>query len=398
MNMVKGVSLAVVVLLLGCQPAQPQRARNVILFIGDAGGIPTLHAASIHGHRQPQALFIQQMPHIALMDTSAADLWVTDSAAGMSAIVTGQKTDNGVISQAADAVRGEKDGAVLQTILEHAEQRGLSTGVITNMNVADATPAACYAHANDRKDAGRIFAQLAKPRFGDGPDLVIGAGRKAVLTATRSLGIDIEGALRRQGYAVLDSPGAFGPGARRVVALTDDPEFDPAPVLENAIKILSRNPKGYFLMLEWDMHTNRLERGLNRTLTMDSLVRRAAAQATADTLVIFTADHSFDVRVRGGRKDEPLLPAASAQGVPSEHDPAGAAALEQVAAPSASAANGNVRMDDGHTGEQVLVAAQGPGAERVRGFIINTDLFRIMMAAYGWDAPGLQRTRADVPE
>jgi alkaline phosphatase len=41
-------------------------------------------------------------------------------------------------------------------------------------------------------------------------------------------------------------------------------------------------------------------------------------------------------------------------------------------------------MDDGHTGEEVVVAAQGPGAGRVRGFIANTDLFHIMMAAYGW--------------
>jgi alkaline phosphatase len=32
-----------------------------------------------------------------------------------------------------------------------------------------------------------------------------------------------------------------------------------------------------------------------------------------------------------------------------------------------------------HSGEQVLVAADGPGAERVRGFLLNTDLFGIVM-------------------
>jgi alkaline phosphatase len=37
-----------------------------------------------------------------------------------------------------------------------------------------------------------------------------------------------------------------------------------------------------------------------------------------------------------------------------------------------------------HTGEEVLVAAQGPGAPRVRGILSNTDLFQIVMAAYGW--------------
>ena len=52
-----------------------------------------------------------------------------------------------------------------------------------------------------------------------------------------------------------------------------------------------------------------------------------------------------------------------------------------------------LRMDNGHTGEEVLAAAQGPGAERVRGYMANTDLFRVMMAAYGWEpsaagAPG----------
>src|SRR5258707_10415267 len=79
-------------------PAQ-QKARNVILFLGDAGGIPVLNAASIQGYQQPRKLFVQNMPNIALSETSAADSWVTDSAAGMTAIVTGVKTNNGVLSE-----------------------------------------------------------------------------------------------------------------------------------------------------------------------------------------------------------------------------------------------------------------------------------------------------------
>lgn len=341
-------------------------ARNVILFLGDAGGIPTLHAASVHGHGQPQALFIQHLPHLGLMDTSSADAWVTDSAAGMSAIITGQKTNNGVISQSAAAVKEQSDGEPLQTLLEHAEQRGLSTGVITNMSIADATPAACYAHANYRKKPGEIFAQLARPRFGDGVDIVVGAGRKSVLAATQALGLDLEARLRERGYVVLDDPAAFGRDATRVVAVTDNADFDPLPVVARTIEILSRNPKGYFLMVEWDMHTTDVRRGLDRVLKMDDLVRQTATQVKDDTLIIFTADHSFDLRVRGGKRGVPLLPAT---------DPA----------PDAPA-QPNVRVDDSHTGEQVLVAAQGPGAEKVRGFIVNTDVFHIMMSAYGWEA------------
>ena len=44
----------------GATPAE--RARNVILFSGDAGCLPTLNAASLYGYDRPQALFIQKMP------------------------------------------------------------------------------------------------------------------------------------------------------------------------------------------------------------------------------------------------------------------------------------------------------------------------------------------------
>ena len=72
------------------------------------------------------------MPYVALVETSSASEWVTDSAAAMTAMVTGHKTHNGVLSQSDTAVRGVKDGEALKTILEHAEERGLSTGVVSN--------------------------------------------------------------------------------------------------------------------------------------------------------------------------------------------------------------------------------------------------------------------------
>jgi alkaline phosphatase len=341
-------------------PAAPRKAKNVILFIGDAGGIPTLHAASLYKYDHPQKLFLQTMPHIALMDTSAADVWVTDSAAGMTAIVAGQKTNNGVISQSADAVRGKRDGTLLQTILEHAEQRGLATGVLSNMNITDATPAACYAHSNDRSKAGEIFAQILKPRFGDGVDVLIGAGRGAILKATEAIGLKIEPALREKGYAFHDSLDAVSTNDRRVAALLNSSDFSVEQAVDQAVAILSKNPKGYFLMVEWDTHTDNLKRGLDQAVALDAIIRKTAESAKSDTLIVFTADHSFDLRVRAGRRGQPILP----DGPP--------------------AAKPNIRVDDGHTGEQVLVAAKGPGAERVRGFIANSDLFHIMMAAYGW--------------
>jgi len=341
-----------------------ERARNVILCIGDAGGLPTRNAASLYGYDRPQALFIQKMPNIALMDTSAANNWVTDSAAGMTAVVTGHKTNSGVLSQSDSGVRGQKDGETLKTILEYAEERDLSTGVITNDSVAGATPAACYAHVNNRGTTAGIMAQLGKPLAGNGVDLVLGGGRSEIRNAAAEAGLDLDRVLRGAGYTLLDSPEAVRPDATRAVGPTDASDYDLSTVVANAVGALSSNPKGYFLMIEWDLHTDDMKQGLDRTLVIDRVIRETVEKAGPRTLVIFAADHSSDIRVRGGGRGRPLLPESNSG--------------------SAPAANSPLRMDDGHTGEEVVVAAQGPGARRVHGFIANTDLFRIMLAAYGW--------------
>jgi alkaline phosphatase len=338
------------------------RAKNIILFVGDAGGVPTLNAAGIYAHNRPLSLFIHSMRHVALTETSAADDWVTDSAAGMTAIMTGRKTNNGMVSQAP----GQAGDVPLKTLLEYAEERGLATGVVTNMPVWDATPAVCYAHFSSRKNAGEIIAQIFRPRFGDGVDVLIGGDQKGVFEAAKKIGLDFSEALAAANYQSFATPSALTAEPNRAVALFDQGDFDPQPVVRHVIEILSRNPKGYFLMVEWDMHTNKLRAGLDRTIVMDELIRQTAATAPDDTLIIYAADHSFDLRLRKGKRGVPLVLEA--------------AATEGATAPPQT----SVRVDNSHTGEETVVAAQGPGAERVRGFLSNTDLFRIMLAAYGW--------------
>src|SRR5687767_5847227 len=171
--------------------AQPS-AKNVILFLADAGGLSTITAASLHGYGAPRRLYVQRMPHIGLSDTTTVSQLVSDSAAGMTAIVTGQKTLNGVISQSATAVRKKSDGEPLKTILEYAEERGLSTGVITNDAVTGATPAAAYAKANDRASMAVIFQQVFTPRHGDGVDVMIGAGRPAIAKSLAATGVELD--------------------------------------------------------------------------------------------------------------------------------------------------------------------------------------------------------------
>ena len=364
MNILRLATFSVILALTltqgNAQAPKPGAARNVILFLGDGTGLSTIHAASLFGHREPQKLYIQRMPHLAFSETSSASRWVTDSAAGMTAIVTGEKTHNGVISQSDEAVRGKQDGRPLKTILEHAEERGLLTGVVTNSPLADATPAATYAHANDRATFGQIFRYVVEPCYGDGVDVAIGPGVERIIPETQALGIDLPSALQKKGYRFVqddrDGIRRAASDKQRVVGLfSSKSEFDLELATDAALDILERSQRGYFLMVESNNHSKDIPHTLDRTVKMDRLIEKVADRVKeTNTLVIFTADHSYDMRLTGGvMKGDSIVPGMVVEG--------------------------------NHAGEEVLVAAQGPGAEKVRGFMRNTQLFDVMMDALGWN-------------
>jgi alkaline phosphatase len=347
----RAVLTATLCLTFVLQGAAAEKAKNVIVFLADAGGIPTLNAASLAGYNAPQKLYVQSWPRIALSDTSAANGWVTDSAAGMTAIVTGVKTNNNVVSQS-PPVNG-RPGMPIKTILEYAEEKGLSTGVLTNMSIADATPAALYAHSPDRTKWGDIFLQLFQPRFGNGADVVIGAGRSQIYAQASALGKNLDQVALENQRPIYDSLAAVpGDNLRPIVVQNAAPDLPLAA--KRAIQILSKNRKGYFLMIEWDAHADDPRTGLDNVVKFDKLIRElSAAVDLKDTLLLFTADHSFELQTVGGGPGQPFPV---------------------------------LRTGHSHTGEEVLVAAQGPGSEQVKGFLPNTQLFQIMMNALGWKA------------
>jgi alkaline phosphatase len=377
------LALLLVPAALGAQ----SRAKNVILFLADAGGTSTVAAASLHGYGEPRRLYVQRMPHIGLSETSSASQLVTDSAAGMTAIVTGERTHNGVIAQSDAAVRGESDGEPLKSILEYAEERGLSTGIITNDAITGATPAALYAKSNDRRHTVPIFRQVFTPRFGDGVDVLIGMRREAFEKAFEAEGVTPDLIAQENGRPLVSSLADVPAGATRAIVLVrpmdTEEDFDLAQAVDTVTRILSKNRKGYFLMVEWDTHANPIRRGLDRMVEIDRTIEKTAQQAGSNTLVVFTADHSFDIRIRGGRFGEPLL-----QGLEEE----------EAANPRGPIRIPALRMENGHSGEAVLVAARGPGAPRVRGYMANTDLFQVMMAAYGWEVPRTPDRRSEAQE
>lgn len=343
------------------------QAKNVILFVGDGAGVSSWNAAGIYGYSKPLALYLQRMPHLALVDTSTAKEWVTDAAAGATAWATGRKGRNGVLSETPDAVRGVKDGQKLKTILEYAEERGLSTGIISNddrTGVTIAITAAFYSHTDERHLSGDIFMQLLNPRFGNGLDVVIGTGRQLITDAVSKMGHNLGDEIRATGYTYLDSLDAVSkldPANDRVISLFDDTEFDFNRAVELAVARLSRNPKGYLLIAFTDCHLGKTARSLNRIIQLDKAVRNATEKHRNDTLILVTADHSYDLRIKG----EDLVETATM------------ATPRQIAS--------IVSLEDEHTAEEVPLVADGPGSEMVHGFMPNTQIFHIMMTAFGWE-------------
>ena len=119
----------------------------------------------------------------------------------MSAIITGQKTDEGIISVNQNVVFNDYKtvkGNEAISLLQLAEKNGKSTGVVSTARLTHATPAACYAHSPNRnwesdadifataKDAYEakypdIARQLIEFSYGDGLEVALGGGRTKFL-------------------------------------------------------------------------------------------------------------------------------------------------------------------------------------------------------------------------
>jgi len=134
-------------------------AKNIILFVGDGMGVSTVTAARIlEGqlkglHGEENSLSFDLFPHTGMAKTYNVDAQTPDSAGTMTAIMSGVKTDAGVLGVDEDVIRGQCEtlqGNELVSALELAELAGKSTGVVTTTRITHATPAATYAKSASR--------------------------------------------------------------------------------------------------------------------------------------------------------------------------------------------------------------------------------------------------------
>jgi len=138
---------------------QAGSAKNIILFVGDGMGVTTVTAARIFDGQQrgmsgeENSLSFGRFPFVGLSKTYNVDAQTADSAGTMTALVSGVKTNIGVLGLDEDTRKGDCASAAgnqLFTALELAEIAGLSTGIVSTTRITHATPAATYAKSADR--------------------------------------------------------------------------------------------------------------------------------------------------------------------------------------------------------------------------------------------------------
>jgi len=138
---------------------EPGSAKNIILFVGDGMGVATVTAARIFEGQQQgvsgeeNSLSFGKFPFVGLSKTYNVDAQTPDSAGTMTAIISGVKTDVGVIGIDENVHHGDCEsgrGNELFTALELAEIAGLSTGIVSTARITHATPAATYAKSASR--------------------------------------------------------------------------------------------------------------------------------------------------------------------------------------------------------------------------------------------------------
>ena len=371
--------LSLVLAITGCNN-EPQ-VKNVIYLIGDGMGFGAVSSLLLT-EEEPTG-FEMASPVIGLSETCSANNYVTDSAAGGTALATGTRTNNGYVG-------ADPDGNQLTSVLRKAQTYGMKTGIVVNTTLTEATPGAFYGGVTSRKMVYDIAKQFTESEV----DVAIGGGLDHFVGRPDSL--DLTATLIEKGYDVYlnwetvletesdkfvgilplydlhrreenngEASAAEGQEvclAAQMAALNEDTTrehlSEPTVYLEKAttkaLDVLSRNNKdGFFLMIESAIidgygHNNDGEGMIVEMQEFNCTLRKMIEYVNQhpETLLVVTADHET-----GGT------------GVYyNGHTPGN---------------EGPLRLNfstSGHTGTVVPIFAYGAGAENFAGVMKNTDI------------------------
>ncbi|KAJ2940327.1 hypothetical protein O0L34_g1 [Tuta absoluta] len=441
-------------------------ARNVVLFLGDGMSIATLAAARAHlGQRHNRtgeegSLEFDTFPTVGLSKTYCANAQIADSACSATAYLCGVKANKGTIGVTSSVPRASCFAAAERnyqtpSIAAWALEDGRDAGIVTTTRVTHASPSGTFAHTAERdwesdadvaedcidvpSDARQedIALQLVHSYPGNQFKVILGGGRRAFLPNTT---VDEEGSLgnrldgrnlieewlelqkerglmaqyawhRSDLLAATRAPpdallGLFE-SSHLQYHLEADPHSEPtlAELTEAAIKVLSRNPRGFFLFVEGGRidhahHQNKARLALDETIELSEAVARAAALLPEkDSLLLVTADHAHVMAFNGytHRGSDVLGPSDEMDdnGVPymtlsytngpgvrshSEENVREDITKQKYDDPNFQYESGILLEDETHGGEDVAVFARGPQHALFSGVMEQSEIPR--RAAY----------------
>ena len=403
--------------------------KNIIFLIGDGMGV-----SFTSGYRyfkdDPATLELESTefgPYLVGQQTTYPNdprHNVTDSAASATAMATGVKTYNGAIGIG-------NDHSKLKSVLERAKEKGKGTGLVATAQITHGTPAAFGAHVSQRKSMSAIaddyFQDLVNGRHKI--DVLLGGGSDWFIRKDRNLVKEFQ----KDGYSYVtslnelkndESAQVVGLFAKRgLPKMIDRPSNVPslADMTTSAIERLNKYNTGFFLMVEgsqidWAAHDNDIVGVMSEMEDFEIAFKVAVDFAKKDghTLVIATADHStggftigaqgqynwFSSVIKAVKRTPNYMAAKIVNGAGVKETLTKYIDLpltkDEINLVERAARTQNVKNIDntieevinqrtltgwttrGHTGEDVNVYAFGPGSERFKGQIDNTDHAKII--------------------
>jgi len=180
------------------QKLNVNKAKNLIIFIGDGMGISTQTATRAYMGNENMEMAFEKFPFAGLSKPYCINYKVPDSSCTATAILTGIKTNYGVISMIGnvslrDCAGQQNTNNHVDSIFKYAQDAGKATGFVTTTRITHATPAAIYAKSSVRQWESNEFVpegchdiahQLVQGEIGSRIDVAMGGGRRHFLPNT----------------------------------------------------------------------------------------------------------------------------------------------------------------------------------------------------------------------
>ncbi|HEV7378677.1 MAG TPA: alkaline phosphatase [Dyadobacter sp.] len=262
------------------------KVKNVILLIGDGMGLAQIYSGLTANRGE---LNLTQFLNIGFSKTAASDSYITDSAAGGTAMATGKKTRNRAIGVDSNLV-------AIPNLPDKIKPLGIRSGLISAGSITDATPAAFYAHQPDRS----FETDIAGDFLSSPVEILIGGG---ISHFKKSKSIDT---LKLKGFRTseqwdelseLKAPFILLDDSKTGAVLKGRGNFLTEAFIKTTAE-LSKKKTGMFIMAEgaqidYGGHANEVAYVASEMQDFDKLIGEAMRFADADgeTLVIVTADH-----------------------------------------------------------------------------------------------------------